>query len=71
MRSNNYKSVLKHAGLAASVLLLASGAAVAQQQVNSPRGWPRQPLAVGPCPCGLQLRCDQVAGSTANVHGAQ
>src|SRR6266513_1398921 len=34
MRSNNYKSVLKHAGLAASVLLLASGAAFAQQQVN-------------------------------------
>src|SRR5438874_717173 len=32
MRSNNYKSVLKHAGLAASVLLLASGAAFAQQQ---------------------------------------
>src|SRR5438874_8306796 len=34
MRSNNYKSVLKHAGLAASVLLLASGAAFAQQQVS-------------------------------------
>src|SRR5207244_4908783 len=34
MRSNNYKSVLKHAGLAATVLLLASGAAFAQQQVN-------------------------------------
>ncbi len=32
MRSNNYKSVLKHAGLAA--LLLASGAAFGQQQVN-------------------------------------
>ena len=27
MRSNNYKSVLKHAGLAVSVLLLASGTA--------------------------------------------
>src|SRR2546430_10077160 len=34
MRSNNYKSVLKHAGLAASVLPLASGAAFAQQQVS-------------------------------------
>src|SRR5256884_55256 len=34
MRSNNYKSVLKHAGLAVSVLLLGSGAAFAQQQVN-------------------------------------
>src|SRR5882762_7450632 len=38
MRSNNYKSVLKHAGLAASVLLLASGAAFAQQQVNLSAG---------------------------------
>src|SRR5438309_4149163 len=38
MRSNNYKSVLKHAGLAASVLLLASGAAFAQQQVNLTAG---------------------------------
>src|SRR5438874_6950913 len=35
MRSNNYKSVLKHAGLAATVLLLASGVAFGQaQQVN-------------------------------------
>src|SRR5207237_615551 len=31
MRSNNYKSVLKHAGLAATVLLLASGVAFGQQ----------------------------------------
>jgi hypothetical protein len=38
MRSNNYKSVLKHAALAASVLLLASGAAFAQQQVNLSAG---------------------------------
>src|SRR5205807_2387624 len=30
MRSNNYKSVLKHAGLAATVLLLASGVAFGQ-----------------------------------------
>src|SRR5437879_10313042 len=39
MRSNNYKSVLKHAGLAASVLLLASGAAFAQQQVSLSAGF--------------------------------
>src|SRR5882757_1568890 len=39
MRSKNfYKSVLKHAGLVASVLLLASGAAFAQQQVNLTAG---------------------------------
>src|SRR3981081_1805193 len=38
MRSNNYKSVRKHAGLATSVLLLASGAAFAQQQVNLTAG---------------------------------
>ena len=49
MRSNNYKSVLKHAGLAASILLLGSGAAFAQQQVN---------LAAGPAtaaPGGTQI----------------
>src|SRR5256714_515391 len=34
MRSNNYKLVLTHARLAASVLLLASGTAFAQQQVS-------------------------------------
>src|SRR2546429_8131494 len=39
MRSNNYKSVLKHAGLAASVLLLASGAAFGQQQVSLSAGF--------------------------------
>ncbi|TLZ03415.1 MAG: hypothetical protein E6K39_14335, partial [Gammaproteobacteria bacterium] len=39
MRSNNYKSVLKHAGLAATALLLASGVAFGQQTVN---------LSVGP-----------------------
>ena len=38
MRSNNYKSVRKHAGLAASVLLLASGAAFGQQQINLAAG---------------------------------
>ena len=32
MRSNNYKSVLKHAGLAASVLLLAEGRTARQEQ---------------------------------------
>ena len=35
MRSNNYKSVLKHAGLAASVLLLASGAAFGQVSLTA------------------------------------
>jgi hypothetical protein len=34
MRSNTFKSILIKSGLAASILLLASGAAVAQQQVN-------------------------------------
>jgi len=38
MRSNNYKSVRQHAGLAASVLLLASGAAFGQQQINLSAG---------------------------------
>src|SRR5256885_1649280 len=44
MRSNNYKSVLKHAGLAATVLLLASGVAFGQQTVN---------LSVGPATATL------------------
>src|SRR5881394_106013 len=35
MRSNNYKSVLKHAGLAASILLLASGAAFGQVSLTA------------------------------------
>src|SRR5438477_1256101 len=35
MRSNNYKPVLKHAGLAASVLLLASGAAFGQVSLTA------------------------------------
>src|SRR5438270_458048 len=44
MRSNNYKSVLKHAGLAATALLLASGVAFGQQTVN---------LSVGPATATL------------------
>src|SRR5438105_2306890 len=44
MRSNNYKSVLKHAGLAATALLLASGMAFGQQTVN---------LSVGPATATL------------------
>ncbi len=35
MRSNKYKSILRHAGLAASVLLLASGAAFAQVNLTA------------------------------------
>src|SRR2546429_3029684 len=67
MRSNNYKSVLKHAGLAATVLLLASGVAFGQQTLN---------LSVGPATATLPdgtavpmwgYSCDAVqpTGSTA------
>ncbi len=38
MRSNNYKSLLIRSGIAAAVLLLASGASLAQQQVNLAAG---------------------------------
>ena len=38
MRFNTFKSLLTKSGLAASVLLLASGAAFAQQQVNLTAG---------------------------------
>jgi len=34
MRSNTFKSILIKSGLAASVLLLAGGAAFGQQQIN-------------------------------------
>src|SRR2546429_9056496 len=44
MRSNNYKSVLKHAGLAATVLLLANGVPSGQQTVS---------LSVGRAPATL------------------
>src|SRR5882762_6976278 len=67
MRSKNHKSVLMHAGLAASILLLASGATFAQQQVNLSAG-----VAAAIMPDGTTVpmwgySCDatQVAGSTA------
>jgi len=67
MRSNNYKSVLKHAGLAASVLLLASGAAFAQQQINLTAGPTSLTLPDGSVVPMWGYTCDatQVTGSTA------
>jgi hypothetical protein len=67
MRSKNYKSVLKHAGLAASVLLLASGAAVAQQQINLSAGATAAVTPDGTTVPMWGYSCDatQVAGSTA------
>jgi hypothetical protein len=67
MRSNNYKSVLKHAALAASVLLLASGAAFAQQQINLTAGPATATLPDGTAVPMWGYSCDaaQVAGSTA------
>src|SRR6266480_7851322 len=66
MRSNNYKSVLKHAGLAASVLLLASGAAFAQQQINLSAGPVTAAPGGTPVPMwGYSCDATQVAGSTA------
>src|SRR5258706_5029676 len=67
MRSNYYKSVLKHAGLAVSALLLASGAAFAQQQIILSAG---PAAAVLPDGTGVPMwgySCDatQVTGSTA------
>src|SRR5437879_4068338 len=67
MRSNNYKSVLKHAGLAASVLLLASGAAVAQQQVNltAAPATARMPDGTGVPMWGYSCDTSQLTGTTA------
>src|SRR5882757_747097 len=66
MRSNNYKSVLKHAGLAASVLLLASGAAFAQQQVALTAGPSTATLPDGTAVPMWGYSCGTaVSGSTA------
>src|ERR1700674_2261104 len=67
MRSNNYKSLLKHAGLAASVLLLASGTAFGQQQINLTARPQAATLPDGTVVPMWGYRCDatQVAGSTA------
>src|SRR5216110_2571419 len=68
MRSNNYKSVLKHAGLAVSVLLLASGAAFAQQQVNLTAAPATATMPDGTAVPMWGYTCDatQVAGTTAS-----
>src|SRR5438045_3663427 len=68
MRSNNDKSVLKHAGLAASVLLLASGAAFAQQQVNLTAAPATATMPDGTAVPMWGYSCDatQVAGTTAS-----
>src|ERR1700730_11114026 len=67
MRSNNYKSVLKHAGLAASILLLASGTAFGQQQINLTAGPQVATLPDGTVVPMWGYSCDatQVTGSTA------
>src|SRR6266404_9677937 len=67
MRSKNYKSVLKHAGLAASILLLGSGAAFAQQQINLSAGATAAVTPDGTTVPMWGYSCDatQVAGSTA------
>jgi hypothetical protein len=68
MRSNNTRSVLKHAGLAASVLLLASGAAFGQQQINLTAGPAAASLPDGTFVPMWGYACDatQVAGSLAS-----
>src|SRR2546429_557539 len=67
MRSNNYKSVLKHAGLAATVLLLASGVAFGQQTLNLSVGPATAPLPDGTAVPMWGYSCDAVqpTGSTA------
>src|SRR2546429_363633 len=67
MRSNNSKSRLTRSGLAASVLLLAGGAASAQQQINLTAGPTSLTLPDGSVVPMWGYSCDatQVAGSTA------
>src|SRR5437762_2657435 len=66
MRSNNYKSVLKHAGLAATVLLLASGVAFGHQ-VNLTAAGTTTTLPDGSVVPMWGYSCDAVqpTGSTA------
>jgi len=65
MRSKNHKSVLMHAGLAASILLLASGATFAQQQVNLSAGVAAAIMPTHTVPMwGYSCDATQVAGST-------
>src|ERR1700694_5478068 len=67
MRSNNSKSVLKHAGIAAAILLLASGAAFAQQQVNLTAGSATTTLPDGTVVPMWGYTCGAVVtGSTAS-----
>ena len=67
MRSNTSKSLLIKSGLAATVLLLASGASVAQQQINLTAGPATAPLPDGSAVPMWGYSCDatQVSGSTA------
>src|ERR1700730_13836946 len=66
MRSKNYKSVLKHAGPVASVLLLARGGAVARQQITLSAGATAAVTPDGTTVPMWGYSCDatQVAGST-------
>src|SRR5260221_11293457 len=70
MRSNNFKSVLKHAGLVASVLLLASGAAFAQQQVNLTAGAATAILPDGTAVPMWGYSCGAAAGGSTATCGA-
>src|SRR2546425_818448 len=67
MPSVNFKSALIKSGLAASVLLLGSGAALAQQQINRTAGPQVATLPDGTFVPMWGYSCDatQVAGSTA------
>lgn len=67
MRSNNHKSIRQHAGLAATALLLASGAAFAQQQVNLSAGPAATTLPDGTVVPMWGYTCGAaVSGSTAS-----
>src|SRR3984893_8680045 len=63
MRSNNSKPALKHAGLAASVLLLASAAAFGQQTVNLTAGPATATLPDGSAVPMWGYSCNTVTGT--------
>src|SRR5437762_1971657 len=70
MRSNNYKSVLKHAGLVASVLLLASGAAFAQVNLTAAPATGRMPDGTAVPMWGYSCDPGQPAGTCTALNKA-
>src|SRR5215469_16547085 len=69
MRSNNHKSIGKFAGIAAPILLWASGSALAQQTINLVAGPATATLSDGTAVPAWGFSCNNLTG-TATASGA-